>query len=429
MEPDPRSSQTRKNAKLKKQVSKVLKRLRRRWYTLQSHSDAVQAKAIRVVQVLCSAQQNHYPAPHFVGMPGATTQDRQNCRSWPELHLFCILDATVIGNCNFILHQGKAIHPDLYLPERDKSPLELYGKAVMDKNFKRIRIPKGLSLGSLPCAINLCDQTPYNYAHWMTEVLPKLTYISSLPDLASAPILVDLGISEPMIESIHTIAGKNRKIIQIQQYEQIQVQKLFSISPTSYCPHDFRDFFKAQASDFQFFFSHEAILGLRTHLRHRYKQYADGRPRSVYLKRTLLWTYNKRCITNLDDIEDLLDQYQFETINVSGMSLAHQARIFMNAEVIVAPTGAALINMIFAAPGCRIIVMAARYTGATYDYFHILAQILGHHLIFVTGPQDAHEQGHHMNRAFSINGDDLHMALAHHGVKPYSTDKTGVLVA
>jgi len=97
-------------------------------------------------------------------------------------------------------------------------------------------------------------------------------------------------------------------------------------------------------------------------------------------------------------------------LNVTGMTFAEQARMFMNARLIVAPTGAALATMIFAPEGCRVIVMSATYDGATYEYFHWIAHLLGHRLTFVVGPQ-VENIDYHMNRDYVIDINDLKLAL------------------
>lgn len=377
------------------------------------------------MKLLTNEHVSDFPAPVFVGRQPESPQLALPKKNWPGITLTRMTNVRVLGNCNFIIRDGKAIHPDIYTPERDRSPIEMYGRARMDEQFKRIKISVGLTHGHLPVAVNLCDQTPYNYAHWLTEVLPKLALIEDIPELCDAPILVDHGLAENLLESIEALTGPGRKIIMVDRYDNICVDTLYNISPTSYCPHEFRDFFKTNQRGFQFFFSDVALNKLRDSLRRRYSKYANCRPRSIYLKRTTLWAYNDRNIINIDDIENIIDDFSIETINVSGMSIAHQARIFMNAKLIVAPTGAALANMIFAPPGCRIIVMAASYHGATYDYFNQIAHILGHQLQFVIGPQ-AEDNRYHMNRNYSIDPADLKQALSQSIPRRVQEVQTGV---
>lgn len=396
-------------SRFKKKISKRIKRVRRPWLTLEPISVGVESGGAQLVAELTGSQLGSYPIPRFIGRQPYNSPEQLPVMQWASVTLTEHHQVKVFGNSNFLVKNGKAVHPDLYIPHRDRAPFELYGGAIMNNKFTQVRLPIGLSLGTINRAITICDQTPFNYAHWMTEVLPKLALISELPQCENVPILVDAGIGVNQIEAVRAVLGQ-RELIKIPPYENVIVNELLSISPTSYCPHEFRDFHGAQESGFQFFFSGEALTRLRDILRHTYKKYDNGRVRKIYIKRTPLWTWNNRNIENIDEIEDLIDDYGIETVNVTGMTFAQQAKIFMNADAIIAPTGAALANMIFAKPGCKIVVLSALYDGATYDYFHQMAHLLEHDLSFVVGPQVGASK-HHMNRDYVIHAAHLKQTL------------------
>lgn len=394
----------------RRKLSKRVKKFRTNWYRLQPMQEALAAGLCEVVGDLTGVHVQGFPAPIFHGRQPNDSESDWAPKSWAPVRLVRHRNVRVLGWSNFLLHGQVAVHPDLYHPNRDRSPVELYASGKMNKDFTRIRIHQGLLIGHLPKAINLCDQTPYNYAHWMTEILPRLALLGGKSELRDWPILVDGGINENQFESLQAVWPWPAEFIRLPSHELVLVDELLNVTPTAYCPHEFRDFHGTQQQGFQFFFSGEALNRLRDCLRARYQRYASRRPRRMYLKRTPLWTYNNRNIADIDAIEDLLDARGIEMVNVTGMTIEQQAKLFMNAEVIVAPTGAALANMIFAPAGCRILVLAAAYDGATYDYFHHIAHLLGHELSFVVGPQ-ADEDGYHMNRDFSISLTDLRSAL------------------
>lgn len=394
----------------RRKLSKRVKKFRTRWYRLESMQNAVTAGRCEVLKEVSGVHEQAFPAPVFHGRQPNDPESDWAVKTWPPIRVVRHRNVCVLGWSNFLLHKQVAVHPDLYVPNRDRSPVELHALGRMNKGFTKVRIQQGLLIGRLPKAINLCDQTPYNYAHWMTEILPKLALLGTNQELRDWPILVDGGLNENQFESLQAVWPWPAEFIKLPSHELVRVDELLNVTPTSYCPHEFRDFHEAQREGFQFFFSGEALNHLRDCLRARYQRYASGRPRRLYLKRTPLWTYNNRNIANIDAIEDLLDARGLEMLNVTGMTIEQQAKLFMNAVTIVAPTGAALANMIFAPPGCRIVVLAAAYDGATYDYFHHLAHLLGHELSFVVGPQED-EDGYHMNRDFRIDPADMRLAL------------------
>lgn len=404
------SIQLKELSRLRGKLSKRVKKLHKVWFDLESQSSAIKAGRCDLIAELTPVHRQAFPAPVFHGRQPCDPAPHMESREWDPVKVTLHRHVQVLGGCNFLLYDKVAVHPDLYRADRDRSPIELYGKARMAADFKRIRIPLGLSVGRLPHAINLCDQTPYNYAHWLTEIVPKLTLLQDCPEFAGWPVLVDSGLGTNQLETIRAVFPSVQEIIRLPPYDRVLVDELVNVAPTAYCPHEFRDFHETQKTGFQFFFSGWALGRMRQQLRQVYARYTTGRVRRLYLKRTPMWTYNNRNIENIDEIEDLLDARGIELMNVTGMTFAQQAKVFANAELIVAPTGAALANMIFAPAGCRIVVLAAAYDGATYDYFHHIAHLLGHDLSFVVGPQ-VEDNSYHMNRDYVISVVDLNIAL------------------
>ncbi|MDB5147526.1 MAG: Capsular polysaccharide biosynthesis protein [Mucilaginibacter sp.] len=72
--------------------------------------------------------------------------------------------------------------------------------------------------------------------------------------------------------------------------------------------------------------------------------------KKIYLKRT-----KKRKIINQAEIEDYLESMGFESLQCENYTIAEQASIFYNADVIIGPHGAAFTNIIFCKPGTRVI--------------------------------------------------------------------------
>ena len=62
-----------------------------------------------------------------------------------------------------------------------------------------------------------------------------------------------------------------------------------------------------------------------------------------------------RTIQNLDQVQDCLSRYGFETVYVEGMSIRDQILLFQSAAFIVGAHGAALSNLLWCAPGTRVL--------------------------------------------------------------------------
>jgi capsular polysaccharide biosynthesis protein len=79
----------------------------------------------------------------------------------------------------------------------------------------------------------------------------------------------------------------------------------------------------------------------------------SGPRRSIYVTRGP--SANNRSIVNEPALAELLAARGFESVDPGTMSVAEQIRAFATAEIIVAPHGAALANLIFAGPGAAVV--------------------------------------------------------------------------
>ena len=62
-----------------------------------------------------------------------------------------------------------------------------------------------------------------------------------------------------------------------------------------------------------------------------------------------------RKIHNIEQVQTFLSRYDFETVYLEGMSMMNQILLFQSAEVIIAPHGAGLANLLFCEPGTKVI--------------------------------------------------------------------------
>ncbi|WP_217642010.1 glycosyltransferase family 61 protein [Halostagnicola kamekurae] len=79
--------------------------------------------------------------------------------------------------------------------------------------------------------------------------------------------------------------------------------------------------------------------------RMRGDEIAGSNKKHIYISRT---DATARRVDNIDEIQPVLDRYGFETYVLSELSVAEQINLFANAEVVVAPHGAGLANIVYA---------------------------------------------------------------------------------
>lgn len=82
---------------------------------------------------------------------------------------------------------------------------------------------------------------------------------------------------------------------------------------------------------------------------------SDAKPNKIYVSRG---DSARRRMTNERDVEGRLSSIGFEVVKLTGLPLVEQIRLFRSADVIVAPHGAGLSNVLFARPGTRVIELS-----------------------------------------------------------------------
>lgn len=100
-----------------------------------------------------------------------------------------------------------------------------------------------------------------------------------------------------------------------------------------------------------------------------------------------------RRVANLDELRPLLEAFGFEIVRLSGLSLRQQAALFRSAELVLANHGAALSNLVFCAPGTRVLqVLAPGMLEREYRTLSAHGQLRHDYLVaeFAT-PADLHQ--------------------------------------
>ena len=100
----------------------------------------------------------------------------------------------------------------------------------------------------------------------------------------------------------------------------------------------------------------------------------------VYIKRG---NVSRRRVLNEKVLLEFLEKKDFEIFQMDDKSIEEQAKIFSSAEIIVAPHGAALTNLLFVSPETRIIEILPN--GYTNNCFSVLASHAGAKHFYLQG--------------------------------------------
>lgn len=330
-----------------------------------------------------------------------------------QLDISTYTDAFVMGGTNFTRIDNTIIHPDQYIAARDVCPAELNGIARINLKNNSVSLYAGDAKVYIN-AISLLGCCTGNYAHWLTETLPKLLLLDSIEAFNDYPLLVDSWIHPNFIASINLVKKHNRELVFVPRWKTLKIQNLIDISPPAYVPPEYRAFHEEQqletprSADFPF--SRYALNMLRNRAHEALEIEPPQVGCKIYLHRSRESCGNTRYVKNVADIEKLVSSYGYRFLDPAKLSFDEQVKVFSQASHVISPLGAALSNLIFTYPSCRVLGLSPYYDNANYYYFSNFMGVLGHELSYVLGKQVT-ETGHPFHRDYEINIAALKAAL------------------
>ena len=300
---------------------------------------------------------------------------------FPEIYVATISNAMVYGGTNLVLAGGEVVCHDLYDFERDYTSEEFHNYTQIDPGNKRIRwLLHDEAPEPIPVAAAFVDACGLNYAHWMTEVLPRIALFCAEERYKDIPVVVNNGLHQNIMESLFLIAGATREIITLPIGRAIAVNELYLTSVAGYVPFDRRT--NKLSGHSQGVFSSSAFEILRNHLNPLGQKAAgEAWPEKIFLRRNS----GTRKISNAAEIEKLLVIRDYVAVEPEKLTFLQQVQLFYSAKQIVSPTGAALVNAIFCKPGTQVAVLMSKHENMIYRYWINLLNPFGIKVNYVLG--------------------------------------------
>lgn len=371
-------------------------------YSLIKLSDFVRQKEIPT-RKLADATVVVTPAPTVFPLRDQSLLGSSHDRyRFPEVFVATIKNAMICGGTNLILVDDEVICHDLYDFERDYTSEELHCRAVITPKARRIEwLLRDKAPDPIPVAAAFVDACASNYAHWMTEVLPRIAMFCAEDRFHGVPIVVDDGLHENIMESLYLVVGDDHEIITLPIGRALAVGELYLTSVTGYVPFERRT--PQLCGHSHGMFSPEALALLRNKAEEFAAETLDrGWSEKVFLRRNS----KVRVLINMAQIEQLMISRGYVVIEAEKLTFLEQLHLFRNAKDIVAPTGAALANAIFCKPGARVAVLMAKHDSMIYRYWHNILTPLRIMVGVVIGtPLDQKERGIHAD--YTVNPEDV----------------------
>ncbi len=292
---------------------------------------------------------------------------------FPEIFVSEVSEAMVFGGSNLVFTGNVVLCHDLYDFPRDSTSEELHGRALIDAKNGRVRwLLHDQAPEKISSAAVFTDACASNYAHWLTEVLPRIAMFCAEKKFARVPLIVDAGLHYNLMESLLFTAGGDREIICLPIGRAISVDCLYITSTCGYVPFGRRN--TKMTGHSHGVFSPVAFENVRVKLINLAQQSGGGElPKKIYIRRTS----GTRKVTNVAEIENLLVLRGFSIIEPEKLSFLEQVRLFANADIIFGSSGAALANIIFCRPGTEINIFISVFADTSYWYWQNIACAIG----------------------------------------------------
>lgn len=337
----------------------------KRWRPLIKLSDYVKKTDAKAVKILDAVRVNT-PVPKVHPLED---QDYLNSPhkyyDFPEVYVVKVNNALIYGGTNLVFTKEHVIFHDLYDFERDYTSEELHGRHLIDVKKKRIRLlihdkePLSLKIAAV-----FVDSCAANYAHWLTEVLPRIAVFCSNKQFDNIPIVINEGLHENIMESLAVIVGSERRIILLPVGHAIKVELLYVTSVAGYVPFERRN---KKLSDHSHGMFNPLALDL---IRKKVDFFIDQvdfpkDKRKIYLRRSS----GVRNLTNAKELECMLLKQGYVVVEPEKLPFLIQAALFKNAEIIIGSSGAAFANLIFASKNTSVHILIGKYKDTSYWYW------------------------------------------------------------
>jgi len=334
------------------------------------------------VEILSPPEWVYTPPPEaYPEESGSVLPHVRKAYEFPSIMVAEVFDAEVSGLTNLVRLKGVTVHHDLYRFLFDFTSEELHGKIRIDplkntvKHYHRPKIRHSLAVGAV-----FTDACSPNYAHWLTEVLPRINLFCRTNSDPTIPLIVDAGLHANLEESLRAVAGDKAEIISLGTDDAARVKRLLITTPAGYIPFERRG--PAKFGHSHGIFSPYAFASMRNHLGTVLQQPEQALPRRVLLRRNS----PIRAMRNEPQLEEKLASLGFSVIQPECLSFAEQYHLFANAEVIVGATGAGLANLVFCSKLARVVICISTHPEHSYSYWQNMAAALGNKVSYAFGP-------------------------------------------
>ncbi len=216
------------------------------------------------------------------------------------------------------------------------------------------------------------------YWHWLLDVVPRLLMLEEMGKMAQSFFIQDkLPFQYEMLEYLGVLP--NGRIIDCEEFPMISASTL--VVPCH-----------------QIMEGREFPKWVCQRLREKFLPFSTvrkaGSPARVYISRAQA---RQRRIANEAELLPILRDYGFHVVRLEELTFGEQMGLFRNAEVVVAPNGSGLANLVFSSKGTTVIelfphipkALNAMELSFNFDYNYRLSTALDLNYFFISASQES----------------------------------------
>ncbi|MDZ4142136.1 MAG: glycosyltransferase family 61 protein [Methylotenera sp.] len=327
---------------------------------------------------------------------------------FPEIYVSTINNCIVTGSSNFLNVDEGVICHDLFRSSHDYTSEELHSRFIINSKKSLItRVSAIKAQGKIQEGAVFTDAVSGNYAHFLTEVLPRIFIFSRGYQNTKIPLIIDYGLHPNLMEALRAVVEKNVDLIGLEVGETLLVKSLQVVSVCGYIPFERRAKTENLTDHSDGIFSSNVLCAMRDFIKSNILNTAGVvKHKKIFIKRNS----DYRNANNAKDIEDMLIAEGFFVVEPEKLSFKEQVNLFSNAEVLVGVTGAAFANLIFCKPETKIIILISDYKNMIYGYWQNMASAVGNKVTYVIG--ECADVSSQLHSNFQIDLPDLLDAIS-----------------
>lgn len=288
----------------------------------------------------------------------------------PEGYFAELRDVVIIGGHTLILadNNSTALY-DAYLhPEKESIDFRQWDHIINDSATNAVLLTFEEEWGpDIEEGIFMNGVYADNYFHWLIEYIPRFWTLDQFDIDEKIPLIINSKLHPNLIEALEMCNSSRRPIIPIRDGIRYKVKKLLVPSSLSFIPPDRKRGLMTPPRNWW------AISPFALHFVR--KKFISGDRKNALDSGSRIYIHRKegvyRKLMNEMEIEEIFKKYGFQSLDPAKISFREQINLFSSARIIAGPSGAGLVNMIFASDAANLLILSHK------ALFSSLAKYLG----------------------------------------------------